>query len=96
MCGVSFKGADLRESVVSYTGHFRCQPKLEPVGLDWATFQVLRRTNASLGHDAGVDPKVATGQRGHGIGEAIDMYTKARLNKKAAAASLLEKTVLSA
>jgi len=24
------------------------QPKLEKLGLDWATFQVLRKTNASL------------------------------------------------
>ena len=72
------------------------QPKLESVGLDWANFQELRRTHASLGHDAGVDPKVAADQRGHGIGVAIDVYTKAGINKKAAAASLLEKTVLSA
>jgi len=33
-------------------------PKLEPVGLEWATFQVLRKTNASLSKKAGVDPKV--------------------------------------
>jgi hypothetical protein len=31
------------------------EPKLAEVGLEWATFQVLRRTNASLGEKANVD-----------------------------------------
>jgi integrase len=57
------------------------QPKLEPAGLGWANFQVLRRTHASLGHEAGIDPKVAADQRGHGIGVAIDVYTKATLSR---------------
>jgi len=53
------------------------KPLLDPIGLSWATFQVLRQTHASLGHDAGIDPKVSADQRGHGIGVAIDVYTKA-------------------
>jgi len=72
------------------------EPKLKTVGLQWATFQVLRRTHASLGHDAGIDPKVAADQRGHGIGVAIDVYTKAALSKRAEAAEQLEKAVLTA
>jgi hypothetical protein len=40
------------------------KPKLETVGLEWATFQVLRRTHAGLRHDIGIDPKVAAHQRG--------------------------------
>jgi hypothetical protein len=44
------------------------QGRLESVGLGCVNFQVLRRTQASLGHDEGVDPKVAADQRGHGIG----------------------------
>lgn len=70
--------------------------KLEPKGLGWANFQVLRRTHASLGHEAGVDPKVAADQRGHGIGVALDVYTKAALTKRAQAAEQLEKAVLTA
>lgn len=35
-------------------------PKLVNIGLEWATFQVLRKTNASLSKKAGVDPKVAS------------------------------------
>jgi len=74
--------------------HFK--PKLEPKGLEWATFQVLRRTHASLGHDAGIDPKVAADQRGHGIGVSLDQYTKSAFAKKMGAANQLEKAVLSA
>ena len=43
------------------------QGKLEDIGLGWVNFQVLRRTQASLGHNEGVDPKVAADQRGHAI-----------------------------
>src|SRR5580658_2394046 len=53
------------------------RPKLAKVGLAWANFQVMRRTHASLGHDAGVDPKVAADQRGHGIGISLEcLYTR--------------------
>ncbi len=72
------------------------KPKLKPVGLDWATFQVLRRTHASLGHEAGVDPKVAADQRGHGIDVALNVYTKIGLKKRAEAAEKLEESVLAA
>jgi integrase len=72
------------------------KPLLDPVGLGWANFQVLRRTNASLGHDAGIDPKVAADQRGHGIGVAIDVYTKAALSMRAEAAEQLENAVFTA
>jgi integrase len=72
------------------------KPRLETIGLEWATFQVLRRTHASLGHDAGIDPKVAADQRGHGIGVAIDVYTKAALSRRAEAAEQLENAVLTA
>jgi integrase len=72
------------------------KPKLDQIGLSWAGFQALRRTHASLGHDAGVDPKVAADQRGHGIGVALDVYTKAALTKRAEAAERLENSVFAA
>jgi len=71
------------------------KPRLEPIGLGWANFQVLRRTHASLGHDAKVDPKVAADQRGHGIGVALDVYTHSSVEARRAAAEVLEKAVLS-
>jgi hypothetical protein len=48
--------------------------KLGKVGLGWVNFQVLRRTQATLGHNEGIDPKIAADQRGHAIGAAIDTY----------------------
>lgn len=72
------------------------EPKLKLIGLGWANFQVLRRTHASLGHEAGIDPKVAADQRGHGIGVALDVYTKAALAKRAEAAERLENSVFAA
>jgi integrase len=69
--------------------------KLEPIGLGWVNFQVMRRTHASLGHKAKVDPKVAADQRGHGIGVALDVYTISSIEERAAAVKQLEEAVLS-
>ena len=71
------------------------KPKLVPMGLGWANFQVLRRTHASLGHEAKVDPKVAADQRGHGIGVALNVYTKSSIEARRGAAEVLENVVLS-
>jgi len=68
--------------------------KLGPIGLGWVNFQVMRRTHASLGHEAKVDPKVAADQRGHGIGVALDVYTKSSIKDRATAAKRLERSVL--
>jgi integrase len=70
------------------------KPKLEKVGLQWATFQILRKTNASLGDKYGVDRKVAADQRGHGIGVSLDVYTSSDLGQKRAALKILEAAVL--
>ena len=69
--------------------------KLLPIGLGWVNFQVMRRTHASLGHHAKVDPKVAADQRGHGIGVALDVYTKSTIEDRMIAAKQLEESVLS-
>jgi integrase len=70
------------------------KPRLKTVGLEWANFQVLRRTHASLGHDAKIDPKVAADQRGHGIGVALDVYTQSSIEARRGAAEMLERSVL--
>lgn len=67
--------------------------KLEQVGLGWVNFQVLRRTQASLGHKEGVDPKAAADQRGHAIGVAIDTYTITDLETKRQAVRTLEQAL---
>jgi len=69
-------------------------PKLEKIGLEWATFQVLRKTNASLSKKAGVDPKVSSDQRGHGLGVSLEVYTTSDLEQKRAAVRKLEAAVL--
>jgi integrase len=69
-------------------------PKLESIGLEWATFQVLRKTDASLSKKAGVDPKVASDQRGHGLGVSMELYTSSDLEQKRAAVNKLEAAVL--
>ncbi|HEX3748371.1 MAG TPA: tyrosine-type recombinase/integrase [Bryobacteraceae bacterium] len=65
------------------------QKKLEKIGLGWVNFQVLRRTQASLGHKEGLDPKVAADQRGHAIGVAIDTYTESDLESRQEAVTKL-------
>jgi integrase len=68
-------------------------PTLDKIGLGWATFQVLRKTNASLSKKAGVDPKVASDQRGHGLGVSLQVYTSSDLEQKRAALKALEAAV---
>jgi integrase len=69
------------------------KPKLEEFELGWATFQVLRKTNASLSKKAGVDPKVASDQRGHGVGVSLEVYTSSDLEQKRDALKKLEAAV---
>lgn len=69
-------------------------PKLKPVGLEWATFQVLRRTNASLSRRALIDDKVAADQRGHGLGVSLEVYSISGVQEKIAAAKRLESEVI--
>jgi integrase len=65
-------------------------PPLETVGLEWATFQVLRKTNASLSKKAGVDAKVSADQRGHGLGVSMEVYTISDRQQKREAVKSLE------
>jgi len=64
--------------------------KLKEIGLGWVTFQVLRRTQASLGFQEGIDPKIGADQRGHAIGVSLDTYTKTDLATRLKAVSKLE------
>ena len=69
-------------------------PKLKPTGLDWATFQVMRRTHASLCRQAGIDPKLVADQLGHGLGVNLDVYTVADLDQRQQAVQILEATIV--
>ena len=69
-------------------------PKLKPIGFDWATFQVMRRTHASLCRQAGIDPKLVADQLGHGLGVNLDVYTVADLDQRQQAVQTLEATII--
>jgi integrase len=71
--------------------HFK--PRLEPHGLQWATFHALRHTNATLMRKVGVDAKVGADQRGHGIGMSLDIYTHSDEEQKRAAVQKLDKAI---
>jgi len=70
------------------------EPALATVGLGWATFQVLRRTNASLSRKAKIDDKVAADQRGHGLGVSLEVYSISDLEQKIEAVKKLESEVI--
>ncbi len=70
------------------------RPKLETIGLEWATFQVLRRTNASLSRKAKIDDKVFADQRGHGLGVSMEVYSHSDLEQKSEAVKRLESEVI--
>ena len=70
------------------------QPRLEAVGLEWATFQVLRRTNASLSRKAKIDDKVSADQRGHTLGVSLEVYSISDLEQKIDAVTRLESEVI--
>jgi integrase len=70
------------------------QPKLAQIDLGWVTFQVMRRTNASLAHERRIDLKVAADQRGHGLGVAMEVYTHAGLEQKLEAVRDLDSAVV--
>src|SRR5262249_49992303 len=72
------------------------ESKLKAAKLEWATFQVMRRTHASLSRKAGIDPKLVADQLGHGLGVNLDVYTVAGLDQRLEAVNMLEQTLRSA
>jgi len=71
-------------------------PKLKKLNLEWANFQVMRRTHASLSRRAGIDPKIVADQLGHGLGVNLDVYTKSDLIQRKEAVKKLEVEVTAA
>ena len=57
-------------------------PRLKTVGLEWASFQVMRRTNASLSRKEHIDDKVAADQRGHGLGVSLEVYSVSAFSRR--------------
>jgi integrase len=68
-------------------------PRLSPVGMGWANFQVMRRTHSSLLDDLGVDPQVRAEQMGHTVDVNENLYTKASFGRRLKAVNDLEKRI---
>ena len=71
------------------------EPKLvASVGLEWATFQVLRRTNGSMSRKFKIDDKVSADQRGHGLGASMEIYSRSDVEQMCEAVAKLESEVI--
>jgi integrase len=70
------------------------QPKLKEVGLEWCTFQVMRRTFVSLCKATGGDPKAIADQCGHDIGVSVNVYTQSTLDSKLELVNRLERSLI--
>ena len=62
--------------------------------MGWATFQIMRRTHASLARARGIDPKLVAGQLGHGLGVNLEVYTVAALDQRQHAVQTVEAAML--
>jgi len=65
------------------------KPALKKLGFAWIDFRVLRRAQATLSKENGIDAKVMADQRGHGIGTALDVYTDTTTAQKTEAVERL-------
>ena len=62
-------------------------PRLEPLGLDWINFAVLRRSHSTLHEERGTDPKIIADQQGHGLGVHLSKYVDSSVARKRDAAA---------
>ena len=68
----------------------RCiHPRLEPLGLDWINFAVLRRSHSTLHQERGTDPKIIADQQGHGLGVHLSDYVDSSISRKREAVAAL-------
>ena len=68
-------------------------PRLKAVGLEWANFQVMRRTHSSLLKELDVDPHVRAEQMGHTVDVNENVYTFTSLKRRKDVVNALEKAI---
>jgi integrase len=68
-------------------------PALAKVGLEWATFQVMRRTHSTLMKALGIDGKLVADQMGHTLDVNQNVYTQSPVEIRQAAVNQLEKSL---
>jgi integrase len=66
------------------------EPLLNPVGLGWVDFHVMRRTHATLMNEIHDDPKLVADQLGHTLDVNQNVYTRVSLWKRKLAVDALE------
>ena len=70
------------------------RPALKKVGLEWATFQVMRRTNATLMKALGADGKLVADQLGHTLDVSQNVYTQSSVESRSVIVNQLEQRLL--
>ena len=66
------------------------KPRFAKIGLAWADFRCMRRTNSTLMRATGADAKVSADNRGHSLKVAMEEYTYSTVEQKAQAVQKLE------
>jgi integrase len=74
--------------------HRIMRPALNKVGLGWATFQVMRRTHATLMKAMGADGKLVADQLGHTLDVNQNLYTQSPVESRLVIVNQLEKRLL--
>lgn len=70
------------------------QKRLEPIGMGWATFQVMRRTFASRGKESGIDAHTRAAQMGNTVDVNENEYAQSDFKTRLAAVRKFESTFL--
>jgi len=68
--------------------------KLKKAGLEWATFQVMRRTFATRSKQVGIDPHTRCAQMGNTVDVSENEYAVSQLEDKLAAVRKMEHTIV--
>lgn len=69
-------------------------PRLQDAGLGWATFQVMRRTHATLMKELKADPKLVADQLGHSLDVSLNVYTQSPVESRIDMVNKLEQSLL--
>ena len=68
-------------------------PALEKIGLEWANFQVMRRTHATLMRELKADPHAVAAQLGHGVDVSLNTYAQSPVKTRVAMVNDLERLI---
>jgi integrase len=70
------------------------RPALEKVGLEWANFQVMRRTHSTLMKQLKADPKLVADQLGHTVDVNLSVYTQSPVASRQVIVNELERSLV--